>query len=222
MKQLFFALLCLFAAACNSQKETKTALTTNADSVSYSIGVNIGTTLHRQGVNIQPDAFIRGIKDASDSSSKRLIPDEKMNEVMTVYQQKLIAERSEKAKKEGDSFLAENKTKPGVITTGSGLQYKIITEGKGKKPRPTDQVIIHYRGTLTDGTEFDNSYKRGEPITLPVSGVIAGWTEALQLMPVGSKWQLFIPPNLGYGERSTGTIPPGSTLIFDVELLGIK
>jgi len=144
------------------------------------------------------------------------------------YQQKMMAKAQEKmmqqsgtANAEGEKFLTENKTKSGVVTTASGLQYKIIKAGKGKKPSAANEVKVHYKGTLINGTEFDNSYKRGEPITLPVGGVIAGWTEALQLMPVGSKWQLFIPAHLGYGNTQSGPIPPGSTLIFDVELLAI-
>src|SRR6202041_2945672 len=119
----------------------------------------------------------------------------------------------------GEKFLAENKTKEGVKTTDSGLQYKVLTEGSGKSPTASDTVVCHYRGTLLDGTEFDSSYKRGQPATFPVSGVIKGWTEAVQLMPVGSKWQLFIPPDLAYGDRGQGPIGPNSTLIFEVELL---
>ncbi len=222
MKTLFFATLCLTLLACNKQGSGKTELKTTQDSVSYSIGLDIGTTLHRQEVEIEPDAFLQGIKDASDSSSKHLLTDDKVGEVMMAYQQKMVAKRSAKAKQEGDAFLAANKIRPGVVTTASGLQYSIIEEGKGRKPKPTDNVVINYRGTLVNGTEFDNSYKRGEPITLPVSGVIPGWTEALQLMKVGAKWQVFIPANLGYGDRSVGPIPPGSTLIFEVELLAIK
>ena len=132
-----------------------------------------------------------------------------------------LAETSSKV--EGEAFLAANKVKPGVVTTASGLQYKVITEGNGPQPKATDTVTVDYRGTLIDGTEFDSSYKRGQPATFPVSGVIKGWTEALQLMPVGSKWQLFIPPQLGYGDRGAGnSIPPNSTLIFEVELLSIQ
>jgi FKBP-type peptidyl-prolyl cis-trans isomerase FklB len=130
---------------------------------------------------------------------------------------------AEKNKKEGEAFLAENAKKEGVVTLPSGLQYKIIQQGSGRKPKLTDEVTTHYRGTLLDGTEFDSSYKRGEPTSFPVNGVISGWTEALQLMPVGSKWQLFIPSNLAYGMRGAGgTIGPNAALIFDIELIAIK
>ena len=134
-----------------------------------------------------------------------------------------MQQEGETNKKDGDAFLAANKTKPGVVTLPSGLQYKILTTGTGPKPTATDSVVCNYRGTLIDGTEFDSSYKRGQPATFPVNGVIKGWTEALQLMPVGSKWQLFVPPDLAYGTRGAGNeIPPNSTLIFEVELQSIQ
>ena len=148
---------------------------------------------------------------------------------MMAFQQKLQAQRQEKSKKEGeenktkgDQFLAENKKKEGVQTTASGLQYKIITKGTGPIPKPDDTVKTHYRGTLIDGTEFDSSYKRGEPVTFGVNGVIKGWTEALLMMPVGSKWQLFIPSDLAYGPSGRPGIPPNSTLLFDIELISIE
>jgi len=135
----------------------------------------------------------------------------------------MVKELGEKNKKDGDAFLAENKGKEGVVALPSGLQYKILKAGDGEKPKSTDTVVCNYRGTLLNGKEFDSSYKRGQPATFPVSGVIKGWTEALQLMPVGSKWQLFIPPDLAYGDRGAGNdIAPGATLIFEVELLSIQ
>jgi FKBP-type peptidyl-prolyl cis-trans isomerase FklB len=226
MKQFLIALTCLFFAACGGGK--KTELKTDKDSVSYSIGLDVGMTFQRQGIEVNPEAFLQGFKDVADTSAKRLMTEEQVRTTMMAYQQKMMAKAQEKmmqqsgpANAEGEKFLAENKTKSGVVTTASGLQYKIIKAGSGKKPSKLNEVKVHYKGTLINGTEFDNSYKRGEPITLPVGGVIPGWTEALQLMPVGSKWQLFIPAHLGYGNNQSGPIPPGSTLIFDVELIAI-
>jgi FKBP-type peptidyl-prolyl cis-trans isomerase FklB len=156
--------------------------------------------------------------------------EQEVNETLTAFQKEMAAQQAErnkilveKNKKEGEIFLAENKKKEGVVTLPSGLQYKVIKEGTGETPKLTDTVTVNYSGTLIEGTEFDSSYRRGQPATFPVKGVIAGWTEALQLMKVGSKWQLFIPSNLAYGERGAGRdIGPNTTLIFDVELLSIK
>ena len=169
------------------------------------------------------------MKDAAAGSKTRLT-DEEAKAVLTEVQNEVRKEQQEKTqeaaaknKTEGDAFLAGNKKKDGIVTLPSGLQYKIMTEGKGPKPAATDTVVCNYRGTLINGTEFDSSYKRGEPATFPVGGVIKGWTEALQLMPVGSKWQLFIPSDLAYGERGAGAdIGPNATLIFEVELISIK
>lgn len=226
MKYTAIAALALLLISCGGNK--KAELKTEKDSVSYSIGLDIGATFQRQGVEISPEAIIQGLKDAADTSAKRLMTDEQCRTVMMSYQQKLMAKAQEKAaaqsgqgKAEGAKFLAENKTKAGVVTTASGLQYKVIKAGSGKKPTAANEVKVHYKGSLINGTEFDNSYKRGEPITLPVGGVIAGWTEALQLMPVGSTWELYIPSDLAYGDRGSGPIPPGSTLIFTVELIAI-
>ncbi len=219
---LFLAVL--FFAGCGNNNGGTSELKTEKDSVSYSIGLDIGRTLHRQEIEIAPNAFVQGLIDAADTSSKQLLTDEQIQSVMIAYQQKMIAKAQEKAgkvKQDGEKFLAENKTKTDIITLPSGLQYKVVTMGKGKNPKASSEVKVHYRGTLVDGTEFDNSYKRGEPIVFPVGGVIPGWTEALQLMSVGSKWQLFIPSDLAYGDRPTGQIPPGSVLIFEVELLDI-
>ncbi|MFZ4620549.1 MAG: FKBP-type peptidyl-prolyl cis-trans isomerase [Bacteroidota bacterium] len=226
MKLLLTVTTCLLLMSCGGNK--KAELKTDKDSVSYAIGLDVGNTFKRQGIEIEPEVFIQGLKDAADTSGKPLLTDEQIRSCMMSFQQKMMAKQQEKAmaqsgpaKAEGSKFLAENKSKPGVVTTASGLQYKVISEGKGKKPTAMNEVKVHYRGTLVNGTEFDNSRKNGEPITFPVGGVIPGWTEALQLMPVGSKWELYIPSELAYGDRGAGPIPPGSTLIFEVELLAI-
>jgi FKBP-type peptidyl-prolyl cis-trans isomerase FklB len=205
------------------------SLKSQKDKVSYSIGLDIGRNLKDQSIEVDPTLLARGIQDAI-SDGKRLLTEEEVQTVMTAFQQEMQAKAAAKGKevgdknlKEGNQFLAENKKKKGIVTLPSGLQYKVITEGKGKKPKATDTVTTQYKGTLIDGTEFDSSYKRGQPASFPVSGVIPGWTEALQLMPVGSKWQLFVPPALAYGPRGAGQqIGPNATLIFEVELLSIQ
>jgi FKBP-type peptidyl-prolyl cis-trans isomerase FklB len=215
--------------ATGTRTATPLTLKTQKDKVSYAIGMNIGKSLHKDSVDIDPAIFSRGVKDAL-TSAKPLLTEEEMKTVLTALQGQLrqqqeVAARAtgEANRKAGEAFLAENKTKDGVVTLPSGLQYKIITPGTGPKPTATDTVVCNYRGTLLDGTEFDSSYKRGQPATFPVSGVIKGWTEAVQLMPVGSKWQLFIPASLAYGDRGAGPdIGPDSTLIFEVELVSIQ
>jgi FKBP-type peptidyl-prolyl cis-trans isomerase FklB len=204
-------------------------LTTPKDKLSYSIGTDIGKKLKAQSIDVDPAVVSRGIKDAF-TGAKPAMTDEEMKSSLTGLQTQMrekqmaaIKELAEKNKKEGEAFLAANKSKEGVVALPSGLQYKILKAGDGKKPAASDTVVCNYKGTLIDGTEFDSSYKRGEPATFPVSGVIKGWTEALQLMPVGSKWQLFIPSEMAYGERGAGgDIAPNSTLIFEVELLSIN
>ncbi len=204
-------------------------LKTNKDKLSYVIGVNIGKGLQQQSMNIDPDIFAKGLKDGM-TGAKTAMPEEEMRQVMAAFQKEMAekqAERmkalGEKNKKESETFLAANKKKEGVKTLSSGLQYKVIKEGTGQTPKSTDTVTTHYRGTVLDGTEFDSSYRRGQPAKFPVNGVIAGWTEALQLMKVGSKWQLFIPSKLAYGERGAGNIiGPNATLIFDIELISIN
>jgi FKBP-type peptidyl-prolyl cis-trans isomerase FklB len=194
------------------------------DKVSYSIGLQIGFNLKRQKVDVKPDILVAGIKDAL-ADKPQLTPDQ-VKEVMTQFEKDMEQrqkELGEKNKAAGAKFLEENKKKPGVKTTASGLEYKVEKEGTGPQPKATDMVTVNYRGTLIDGTEFDSSYKRGQPATFPVQGVIKGWSEALQLMKKGAKYQLFIPSNLAYGERAMGPeIGPNATLIFDVELLDIK
>ncbi|HTP41341.1 MAG TPA: FKBP-type peptidyl-prolyl cis-trans isomerase [Nitrospiria bacterium] len=202
--------------------------TSKEDKISYSIGVDIGTSMKRQGLELNADQMAAGLKDSLSGGKTKLSADE-VKKILTDYQQELQAKAqeheqmlAEKNKKDGEAFLAENKKKPGVKTLPSGLQYKVITDGKGPIPKASDTVTTNYKGTLIDGTEFDSSYKRGEPATFPVSGVIKGWTEALQMMKVGSKWELYVPPDLAYGPRGAGqVIGPNSTLVFEVELLSI-
>jgi FKBP-type peptidyl-prolyl cis-trans isomerase len=202
-------------------------LPTQKDKFSYALGMNIGTNLRRQSVPVDPDILMRGLKDALAGGQTLLTEEEARTAIMEVQndirkqQQEKMRVQGEANKKEGDAFLAANKTKEGVVTLASGLQYKILQAGTGPKPTATDSVSVNYRGTLVNGTEFDSSYKRGQPATFPITGVIKGWAEALQLMPVGSKWQLFIPSDLAYGERGPGEIGPNATLIFEVELLKI-
>lgn len=195
------------------------------DKASYSIGLNIGQNIKHQGVDVNSEAIAAGLKDGL-SGKKPALTDDQIKEAMGSLEKDMEQKQEAAAQKnvaEGEKFLAQNKTKPGVKTTASGLQYKVEKEGNGAQPKATDTVTVNYRGTLIDGTEFDSSYKRGQPATFPVSGVIRGWTEALQLMKVGSKYQLVIPASLGYGPRGAGRdIAPNSTLIFDVELLDVK
>jgi FKBP-type peptidyl-prolyl cis-trans isomerase FklB len=199
------------------------------DKMSYIIGMNIGNDLKKQSIDIDPDIFLKGMKDAL-AGKKAALSEEEIRETTAAFQKELKAKQDEiakklgeKNKKEGEAFLPENKKKEGVKTLPSGLQYKVIKAGKGKKPKLTDTVTTHYKGTLIDGTEFDSSYRRGQPATFPVNGVIPGWTEALQLMEEGAKWQLFIPSNLAYGDRGAGhMIGPNATLIFEIELISIQ
>lgn len=209
--------------------EPTTALKDQKDKISYSIGVNIGSSVkaqtQQQGLQLSPDMVAAGLKDAL-SGGKTLLTEQEVKDTLMALQRDMMSKQSEvgdKNKKDGEAFLAENKKKAGVKTLPSGLQYQVIKEGKGQKPKATDTVKANYKGTLIDGTEFDSSEKHGEPATFPLGNVIPGWTEALQLMPVGSKWRLFIPSDLAYGERGAGSlIGPNSTLVFDVELLGVE
>ncbi len=215
--------------ACQIGAQETPALKDQKDKVSYSIGMEIGKNLKRGSFEINQDFLLKGIKDAF-SGEKPLMTDQEITDVMTAFQKELMAKQQEMAKKmgemnkkEGEAFLAENKKKEGVTTLPSGLQYKVIKAGSGKKPKATDTVTVNYRGTLVNGTEFDSSYKRGNPVTFPVTGVIPGWTEILQLMEEGAKWEVVIPSNLAYGERSAGPqIGPHSTLVFEIELISIQ
>jgi FKBP-type peptidyl-prolyl cis-trans isomerase FklB len=194
------------------------------DKASYSIGVDIGMNFKKQNMDLNADALAAGAKDALNG--KPQVNPNEIREIMTQWQkefgekQKVMATKNQA---DGEKYLAENKKKEGVKTTASGLQYKSLKEGAGPQPKASDTVTVNYRGTLIDGTEFDSSYKRGEPATFPLNGVIKGWTEGLQLMKKGSKFQFVISPNLAYGERAMGAdIGPNSTLVFDVELLDVK
>jgi FKBP-type peptidyl-prolyl cis-trans isomerase len=217
-------------AAHPAAKAGTTTLTTDQDKLSYAIGMSIAHSLKAQGVDVKGTVVAQGLKDVL-AGAKPLLTDEEAQATLGKARETMMkkAEAEHEAasgqnKKEGDAFLAANKTKEGVVTLPDGLQYKIITPGTGPKPAASDTVEVDYKGSLLDGKEFDSSYKRGQPATFPVSGVIKGWTEALQLMPVGSKWQLYIPADLAYGDRGAGNgdIPPGSTLVFEVELKSIK
>jgi FKBP-type peptidyl-prolyl cis-trans isomerase FklB len=205
-------------------------LKTQKDKASYAIGLNIGKSMHKDSVEVDTSILLRGLKDGL-AGSKPLLTDDEARAAMVTLQTDLRKKQEEKMlvqgeanKKDGEAFLAENKTKDGVVTLPSGLQYKILKEGTGPKPTATDTVVCNYKGTLLDNTEFDSSYKRGQPATFLVGGVIKGWTEALQLMPVGSKWQLFIPSELAYGARGGpgGGIGPNATLVFEVELMSVQ
>jgi FKBP-type peptidyl-prolyl cis-trans isomerase FklB len=215
----------------STRPRTQTVLTlkTQKDKVSYALGMNLGTNLHKQSVEVDPAIVLRGLRDAL-AAGKMLLTDDEARAALMQLTAEVRKKQEDKMKlagdanrKEGEEFLAANRSKDGVATLPSGLQYRILTEGTGPKPAATDSVVCNYRGTLINGTEFDSSYKRGQPATFPVTGVIKGWTEALQLMPVGSKWQLFIPSEMAYGERGAGPqISAGATLIFEVELLSIQ
>jgi FKBP-type peptidyl-prolyl cis-trans isomerase FklB len=229
MKLRLIAALGILFLASQVSAEENLLLKKQKDKVSYIIGMEIGKNFKKQSIDIDPDILTKGIKDAI-SGGKPLLTEQEIQETMVTFQKEMMAKQEELAKKlgennkkEGEAFLAENKKKDGVKTLPSGLQYKVTKAGTGKKPKLTDTVTTQYRGTLIDGTEFDSSYRRGQPVSFPVTGVIPGWTEALQLMEEGAKWQLFIPPNLAYGERGAGRdIGPNATLIFEIELISIQ
>jgi len=215
--------------ACNDNADKSQPLETLQQKASYSYGVDVATRLKQQGIELDVNALNRGIADAYNEAKLALDDDARL-QAKTAFQTELrdsiIRKQSEVAEKNlaaGIAFLEENAKKPGVITTESGLQYKVITSGDGKQPKETDTVTTHYVGTLIDGREFDSSLKRDKPASFPVKGVIKGWTEALQLMHVGDKWQLFIPPELAYGaSKRSELIEANSTLIFEIELLDVK
>lgn len=216
---------------CNKEAEKEDAsieLTTLEQKVNYVVAQNMAQQFQQGGLTIEPDVFALALQDVRDGVESRLTDEEKET-VMQTFQEQAMAKREEEQKKvsetniaEGTAYLEANKAKEGVTVTESGLQYRVITEGTGVKPTATDTVTVHYVGKLLDGTEFDSSISRGEPVAFPVNGVIAGWTEALQLMPQGSKWELVIPSDLAYGPGGNGPIPPNSVLVFEVELLEVK
>jgi len=231
MKYLLVVLLMFFTIACSQNTAQNVDLKTFEDSVSYAIGADIARNFATQKMDINNDAFVNGFMDASADTSSGVevkINEEEALKVLTKYQQVMTAKRETEANAatmenviKGQEFLAANKEKDGVKVTASGLQYKVITLGDGAKPKASDKVKVHYKGTLIDGTKFDSSYDRGTPAEFPLGNVIKGWTEGLQLMPVGSKYEFYIPSELAYGQRAPQTIGPNQTLIFEVELLEI-
>lgn len=222
-------MLLVAASAAAEGTPQERELKEKKDRISYSIGMDIGGNLKRQTFEVDPELLAQGIRDVF-SGGKTLLTEEEQKQTLADLQKELMAKQQEhvrqmqeKNRKDGEEFLAANGKKEGVVTLPSGLQYKVLQAGSGPSPKLTDTVETNYRGTLLDGTEFDSSYKRGQTATFPVNGVIEGWKEALQIMKVGDKWQLFVPSGLAYGERGAGReIGPNQALIFEVELLGIK
>ena len=222
----------VYLVGCSPQEASSAPelkLDTPKNRISYTIGVNIGQDFKSQKMDVDPDILLMGLKDSVSGKELQLTEEEMVQEIQNFQQEmqaKMIAEMEEKSTKNkaaGEAFLAENAKQEGVVVTESGLQYKVLEPGAGNSPGLADVATVHYRGTLIDGTQFDSSYDRGQPATFPVGGVIAGWTEALQLMKPGAKWQLFIPAALAYGERGAGQdIGPNATLLFDVELISVE
>jgi FKBP-type peptidyl-prolyl cis-trans isomerase FklB len=214
------------ATTAKTPATTKSApvitLKTPKEKLSYALGMSMGARLHQQSVEVDPNIMAMGLK-AALAGGKTLLTQEEAQAAIVAAQNGMRAKLKDANEKEGQTFLAANKSKEGIVTLPSGLQYKILKAGTGPKPTASDSVVCNYKGTFINGTEFDSSYKRGQPATFPVGGVIKGWTEALQLMPVGSQWQLFVPASLAYGENGMGgAIAPGTTLLFEVELLSIQ
>ena len=222
MKKTF--MICLMAAFIGISTNIKAQETmTQEEKISYALGANIGESFKQQGIEVQMDKFFKGFQDGI--AGKNQFTQAEMEQIFNEFQKMMQKKQNsmvDEEKAKGAAFLAENKKKEGVIETASGLQYKVVKMGTGAKPSATDKVKVHYHGTLIDGTVFDSSVERGEPITFGLNQVIAGWTEGVQLMPVGSKFIFYIPSNLAYGDRAAGSIKPGSTLIFEVELLDIE
>jgi UDP-GlcNAc:undecaprenyl-phosphate/decaprenyl-phosphate GlcNAc-1-phosphate transferase len=236
MMRTWLAVLVASFLAARAGAEGTQILKTQRDKVNYAIGVGVARNFSRQGIEVDVDLVIRGMKDTL-SGQKLLMPEDELRKTMNAFQLEVRQKQAdlrrknaqasgklaETNKKAGDAFLIENKKKEGVVTLPSGLQYKILKAGDGKRATEADSVVCHYKGTLIDGTEFDSSYRNGQPATQEVKKVIAGWKEALQLMPVGSKWQLVVPPELAYKMRGVdSSIGPNATLVFEVELLAIK
>ncbi len=232
MKRLFAVFIAAGLLGCQTQEKpefVEVNLEDKEHKLSYALGLNLSDQLKKQqGMTIDIDVFVQGFKDGYSGESPLLSSDEAIKILIEIEQEQRAQQMAEKNKmaaenkKSGEAFLAKNSKKEGVVTLDSGLQYKVIKAGDGQKPQKTDSVVCHYRGTLLDGTEFDSSYSRGEPAQFRVDQLIPGWTEALQLMPAGSKWELYIPSYLAYGTRQAGQISPNSTLIFELELLEIK
>lgn len=212
----------------NKTTESTITLSTHADTISYIIGHDIGSNLKTNDIEINQEIFNLGVKNGV-AGNDSLISEEETSKVMTKFQQEMMAKREQKSTQEATfekakskAFLEENKTKPGIIETASGLQYQVITEGTGENPTPEDVVEVHYTGKLLDGTVFDSSIERGQPVKFPLNGVIPGWTEGVQLMKPGAKYIFWIPSELAYGDRGTGPIPGGAALMFEVELLSVE
>jgi FKBP-type peptidyl-prolyl cis-trans isomerase FklB len=228
MNRLIICFATLLVASIGLAQD-KQELKDQKDKASYAIGLELGTSLKKGKMDVSTDKLLKGLKDGM-SGEKPLLTEDQVKETMTALQKEMMEKQAAALKEEGEKnaaagekFLAENKKKEGVKTTASGLQYKVLKEGTGDSPKETDMVVTNYKGTTLDGTEFDSSYKRKEPTTFPVNRVIKGWTEALLMMKPGSKYQLFIPANLAYGDHAPGKdIGPNSTLIFEVELVSIK
>lgn len=233
MKRLVLTLAGIgLIAACNNGGIGNKKLETLKDKASYAVGQSIGKNIKQQGADLDPEVIAQGLRDGATGAEPKL-SDEEIRSTMMAFQEEMMKKAQQKqmasqgdAQKnaeESKAFLEKNAKAEGVKVTASGLQYKVITEGKGKSPKETDQVTVNYRGTLPNGKEFDSSYKRGQPATFPVNGVIRGWTEALQMMKPGAKWMLWIPPELAYGPNGAGAdIGPNQALIFEVELLDVK
>jgi FKBP-type peptidyl-prolyl cis-trans isomerase FklB len=225
LSNMAMATLLFLVFGCNNQnfsgKDVK--LANEIDSVSYSLGLNVAKNVKAQGLEeINLDAVMKAFDDVY-SDKEPMLSDMDAGQCLNSYMQKAQLDKSNATREAGEAFLAQNKSREDIITTESGLQYEIITEGSGEKPGLQDKVTTHYHGTLIDGTVFDSSVDRGEPVSFPVNGVIPGWTEALQLMSVGSKWRLYVPSELAYGQRGAGgAIGPNETLIFEVELISIE
>lgn len=228
MKYLWITALSMGLFANAGRADEAPALKDRDDKVNYSLGYQIGGDLKRQGVEARPDLIVRGIQDALAGTQALMTTAEMRTTLVDLKKRIMVAQREQAAQAAAQNlaaaaaFLTENATKPGVKALPSGLQYKVINAGSGATPGVSDKVTVHYRGTLIDGTEFDSSYSRNQPASFGVNRVIPGWTEALQLMQEGDKWQLFIPPKLGYAERGAGKIPANSALIFEVELLSVN
>ncbi|MBL4760532.1 MAG: FKBP-type peptidyl-prolyl cis-trans isomerase [Mariprofundaceae bacterium] len=232
MKKYIVVAAVAMLAACSQQENTvpkQAALDTELSKVSYAIGLDVANSLKGLGGDIDRVAFVEAFNAQLDGSDTRLSAEEAGKAKQDFFQKRAVKQAEERKaagaanKAKGEKFLAENAKKEGVTTTASGLQYEVLTMGDGAKPVAADKVKVHYRGTLLDGTEFDSSYKRGQPASFPLSNVIAGWTEGVQLMPVGSKFKFYIPSSLAYGDRGAGAmIAPNSALVFEVELLAIE
>jgi FKBP-type peptidyl-prolyl cis-trans isomerase FklB len=228
MKRVLFATVVAWAVAAGAWAQEAATLKTDKDKLSYAMGMDLASQLKSRAVDVDPAIFARGMQDAL--AGKTVMTDADAKVIIAELQKSIVAKMQaeakaagEKNKAEGEAFLAANKAKEGVVTLPSGLQYKVVTTGTGPKPTAEQSVVCNYRGTLLNGKEFDSSYSRGQPATFPLKNVIRGWTEVLQLMPVGSKWQVFVPSSLAYGERGAGPdIGPNATLVFEIELVAIK